>query len=192
MKTGMVSLLCGAVLLMSAGAFPAYAQKAKEKEKKKESAAVKPPARPDELKTLERFVGVWSTETTIRVAEWTPKADKQKGVTKYEWIVGNRFLQSRGSSDNGKFHDSEIMTYDPESKAFQSWYFDSMGFTGDSVGQWDEKSQTMTWTGDVGDGGKLINTVKFVNKDTQEWTLVAKAVDDTVLLNMSGKLTRQK
>lgn len=198
MNTRLVALVCGAGLLMSIWSAPVHAQKSKAKEKPKEKAKAQEtpvdqaPPRTDELKALDRFVGVWSTETTIRAAEWTPKPRTMKGTTKYEWIVGDRFVQSRGRSDGGKFEESEILTYDPESKQYQNWYFDSMGFTGDSVGQWDEKTQTMTWKGNLGEGGTLVNKVKFVNKDTQEWAIIAKKPDGTVLLDMNGRLTREK
>lgn len=198
MKTSLVALVCGSGLLMSVWLVPAYAQKSKVKEKSqpkakaKEGVEEKAPPRTDELKALDRFVGIWSTETTVRAAEWTPDARKMKGITRYEWIVGERFVQSRGRSSDGKFEESEILTYDPEAKQYQNWYFDSMGFTGDSVGQWDEKTQTMTWNGNLGDGGTLVNKVKFVNKDTQEWAILAKKKDGTLLLDMNGRLTREK
>lgn len=186
MKLKSALLVFGAGLLFGVCLFPLFAADEKTPDPDQ------PPPRTAELKALDRYVGTWITETTINAAEWTPKAKKMKGKTKYEWILGERFVQSKGRSDSGDFEDSEILTYDPDTKKYQNWYFDSMAYTGDSVGTWDEKTQTMTWIGDLGDGSKLINKVKFVSKNGQEWTLVAKASDGKMLLNMSGKLTRQK
>lgn len=150
--------------------------------------------KPAELKVLERFVGTWDTETRSRRAEWTPKETRTTGTTKMEWVLGGRFIQSKGHSDPGGLQDIQMMTYDAGRKQYRHWHFDSLGTGSESSasGQWDEGAKTLTWKAELVDGITMTNKVQFLDKDTYKWALVAKDKGGKVYLEMEGKLTRRK
>jgi len=157
---------------------------------KKDPPPPKAPAA--ELKVLDRFVGNWDSETTVRLSEGKPRDSKLKGTISVEWTLGSRFVQWKGSSIPAGFEDLQLLTFDAGKKTYRHWYFSSEGIGDDSTGTWDEETRTMTWKGDLRDGSSLLNVVRFTDKDTQEWKLVVKDKAGKALTEMHGKLTRRK
>src|SRR5262245_32675028 len=96
------------------------------------------PARPPELKVLDKLVGQWKDEMTCLV----PKEDKQTALYTNRWVLDGRFLWSEGSSD-GSAMDFQVMTYEPKKKEYRRWYFGSEGHASESTGQWDEDAKTL-------------------------------------------------
>ena len=46
------------------------------------------PAKPPELRALERFAGTWDYEVTTRAAVWTPRAAQSRGTATTQWTMG--------------------------------------------------------------------------------------------------------
>jgi hypothetical protein len=151
------------------------------------------PAKPPELKALGRLIGTWKDEATYKVAEWTPKKRTETLVYRDEWTLNGRFLQSRGREEgDGKAEDLQLMTFDPEKKVFRRWYFDSDGATNESTGKWDGKTNSFTWTGDLGDGITAVSVWTLADEDTVVWSRIAKDKDGKVYLDIEGKAVRRK
>lgn len=87
-----------------------------------------------------------------------------------------------------------LISYDPEAKAYRSWYFDAEGTAPNSVtkGTWDEKSRTVSYTDTDAAGNKAVSTHRIKDKNHSEWKLLVTSPTGTVLLDMSGACTRRK
>jgi hypothetical protein len=119
---------------------------------------------------------------------WTPVEARAKGVLTREWVLDGRFLQEKGKHSNG---DSIVMfSFDVEKKAYRSWFFHSDGNTTETQGQWDESTQTFTFTSDL-NGLKNTSTIKFIDADNHKWTAVVKDAQGKVFYDGEGKCTRQ-
>lgn len=144
-------------------------------------------SRPPELKVFERLVGTWNSDSVSRVAEWTPAEARAKGVLTREWVLDGQFLQEKGKHSNG---DSIVMfSFDVKKKMYHSWFFYSNGNTTETYGQWDERTQTLTFTSDL-NGLKNTSTIKIIDEDTHQWTAVVKDAQGKVFYDGEGKCTR--
>jgi hypothetical protein len=149
--------------------------------------AQEPPPRPPELKVLDRLVGQWKDEATFL----EPKGPPESAIYTTRWVLGDRFLWSEGSSD-GWLQAIQIMTFEPKQKEYRRWYFGSDEHPRESSGQWDEDARTLTWKGDLFDGGTGVSKWRFPDKDTIDWSRVLKDRDGKVESEVRGKGTRQK
>ena len=98
-------------------------------------------ARPDGLKALGHYVGSWHTTNTNKV-------DGSKGTVKEStaWILKDRFILGRESSQPDGVKSLWLMTNDPESRTYPFWYFNNKGgLGGEWGGTWDETSKTLTF-----------------------------------------------
>jgi hypothetical protein len=158
------------------------------------ATAVDPPKPSAELRVLEDMIGTWDEVMMNKPTEWTPKAEKSTTVTKRTWALGGKFMRADGAWQPAKTEFLHLLGYDPDAKAYRSWYFDAAGAMprGSQGGTWDAKSKTLTWTGADDAGNKTAGTHKVIDKDHHEWTLVVTNRDGKVLLDLSGKCTRRK
>jgi len=146
----------------------------------------------EETKVIGRLVGTWKTEFVNKRAELNPTETKFTGRVTCKLVLGGKFIEEVGSSLGKDVEHRVLWHYDPQKKAYRYWFFDSNGTAGDGVGTWDEKTKTMTWKTEPGDG--LIGTAAhhFLNDDTYEWTYVIKDNQGKVFLDYYGKHTRAK
>jgi hypothetical protein len=157
-------------------------------ETKKEKAEQGPP-RPVELKVLDQFLGTWDEAVTTKATQQNPKETKTTGVTANEWVLGVRFLQARNRRKPGGQEFLQLWTYDPQKKTYRSWHFTSMGQAYEWTDQWDEESKTISGKSVF---GSAVRKGRFIDKDTIDWTLVAKDKEGKVILDLQGKQTRRK
>lgn len=141
-------------------------------------------------KVLERLVGNWNSEGTER------KGDEESRVTgtmKWEWILGGRILQGKGTRNPGKIENLQIIGFDPVKNEYRIWAFDTLGtMLGPIAGQWDEDLKTLTWQGRREDDLRLVNRVHFIDNDNLEWHTTMSDKDGAVLFKQQGKSVRQK
>ena len=81
--------------------------------------------------------------------------------------------------------------YDVNKKAYRSWSFRTGGLSFEMSGQWDEKTKTMTLQDMVGDV-TVVATMRFLDKDTREVTVLARNPAGKIYLDSSSNLTRIK
>src|ERR1041385_1074327 len=103
------------------------------------TAAQDSPKPSAELRVLEDLIGTWNEVMTNRPTEWAPKAEKATAVTKREWSLAGKFIRAEGAWQPAKTDFLHLMSYDPEAKAYRSWYFDASGSMprGSMAGTWD-------------------------------------------------------
>jgi hypothetical protein len=153
-----------------------------------------PPTPSAELRVLEDMLGTWDEVMTNKPTEWKPKTETATAVTKRTWSLGGKFIRGDGAWQPARNEFLHLMSYDPDAKAYRSWYFDSSGAMpgGMTRGTWDAKTKTLSWTGTDEAGNKTVGTHKIVDKDHTEWTMVVTASDGKVLLDFTGKCARRK
>jgi hypothetical protein len=150
------------------------------------------PAKPPELKLLDRFVGTWDVESVSKPAVWTAKEVREKLVEVRELVLDRWFLEGKSRSEDGKSGlYSWMMTYDSVRKEYRVWLFASGGFSIHWSGQWDEATSTLSFTGDAGSGVTSKGTTHFIDKDHYEFRLIARDSDGKVYQDMKNTLTRR-
>ena len=158
-----------------------------------EAQEVTPNPQVPELKPLQRFIGSWEQQMVSKPAEWTPEKTTMTLTSKGEWILDGRVLQAKAEWSPSGTKALALMAYDAENKEYRQWYFDSDGgmSRGENRGKWDEAAKTFTWKGTLPNGVTSTQTHRFIDNDTQEWTLVFKDSTGKVLLNMEAQAKRK-
>lgn len=135
------------------------------------------PPRPSELNVLDNFAGTWDSEIVGKPAEWTPQGVKSKGANKYEWVLGRRFMQNTALVLGW-------WTYDTSAKSYRGWFFLSDGNMVEWKGRWDAEAKGLRMEANLGNGVVFTGVNRFPDKNTYEWTLVAKDETGKVYLDM--------
>jgi hypothetical protein len=163
--------------------------------------------RPPELKPLDRWVGEWDMEATIKPNDFLPQGSKSTYKTSIGWTVNGRLLrcdaQGQGAQGERKFKDAFtwMITYDPRAKSYTSVVFwanvgggaDDWGGGQPGIGQWDEKTQTMTIrTVDPKDGVISTSVTIWADADTHSFSTTITDATGKVFMEWSGKAKRRK
>jgi hypothetical protein len=158
-----------------------------------ETASAQPPAKPMELKVLDRLVGKWQYEWESKPTEREPKGSKGTGTSTNEWILDGWFQQHKGKGDNPSHEILEVWTYDAPTKTYRAWGFMAPGAHHyDAAGAWDEESKTLSYKGKGPGDVTTVSTMRFIDDDHRVGTRVAKDAAGKVVQDTLFKLTRQK
>jgi len=152
-------------------------------------AAAAAQERTAEAKVLDRWVGKWKTEVVHLPTDAQPKEVKVTGTITCKPILGGNFIEEAGTNSLGVEH-RVLWGYDPEKKVYRSWFFDSKNTSTMHNGKWDEKTSTMRWKGNLGDGVTSEAEHHFLDANTYKWTLVVKDKAGKVLVDARGKHVR--
>jgi hypothetical protein len=157
-----------------------------------EARSAEPPARPAELKELERLAGTWKVaEFVAKKAEWTAEEIRSSGdVATTKWIMDGWFLEDRKAPANGSEHLG-IWHYDEAEKVYHYTMFQAPGGVRlDLTVRWDEKNQVFNGQGAMPNGVTMRTTTRFADKNTKVWTAVATDATGKVYLDISAKGVR--
>ena len=143
-----------------------------------------------EEKVLNRWHGTWFSQVTINPSRWIPEGTEQNEIKEVKWILNGRFQQISNRSDNHETHETQ--RYDRGQKKYQKWTFDTNGNQSYWLGDWDEKSQTMTWQFEGGElKGTMTDQFLFADRSvTYETKIVIKDGEGTMLLDILAQQTR--
>lgn len=120
------------------------------------------------------------------------EATRIAGTTTYEWVLGGRFVQCRGTRKPEKIENLQIIGFDPATREYRHWYFDSFGtVAGPMKGQWSDSEKTLTWQGNLLAGARLVNRVHFIGNDTMEWQMAVLSKAGEVYFEQEGKSRRK-
>ena len=149
----------------------------------------RPQPRPPQLQVLERLQGSWDVTTTTRA----PKPLTAAYVETYEWVLDQRFLRGETSRKSDGAQDIFMTTYDPATKVYRFWIFNSLGTSIEFPrGTWDEKTQSMEWKNPAQSNLSFLARWTFPDKNTRRWTALVKDWKGSVLLDVDGTATRRK
>jgi hypothetical protein len=149
---------------------------------------------PAEFSVLQRHVGTWDTQTTIKPGVFVPDGLKSTGVATVEWALGKKFLQGKHKQQPGNVEALWLETFDLQSGAFRTWYFDSNGGLprGESTGQWDEDAKTLTYKGTEPKEVSVATVLRFVDPDHSEWKGVWRDKSGKILMEIEMRSSRHK
>jgi len=157
-----------------------------------QTASSAEPAKPAELKVLERFVGTWDCEIVIKPAIWTPEEKREKAVEVNEMSLDGWFLHGSSKTTTGKTNAILMNTYDTAQKKYRIWRFAPGGSCEELTGQWDEATSTLNITTDLGNGITSKAGFHLIDKDHREYHIVAKDSDGKVYMDIQRTVTRRK
>jgi hypothetical protein len=148
-----------------------------------------------ELAVLNHYVGDWESKMTVKNsdnAQPAPTVARTLG----EWILDGRFLRQTWSVTPVEgvpaLKGSSVKTYDVQRKTYRGWTFFSNGFVEETEGKWDEATRTLTWTAvDDGSGRNAVQTSKFADDGSEQWSMTENDRDGNVLSEVSGTAVRQ-
>jgi hypothetical protein len=144
------------------------------------------PKRSAEVQVLDRFIGNWETEISVK-----PTGDKFNTTESRKWSREGTFVLSEDLNVTTKKEAHFLLTYDSNAKAFRACYIDE-GNAVIFLGTWDEGSQTIKWASPDGAGAKHTGTYRFIDKDHVEWSMTVTGPDGKVVVELSAKQTRKK
>ena len=102
-------------------------------------------------------------------------------------------VENKSTWSADKDESLHLMTYDSQRKEYRQWYFDKNNLGPQGYrGNWDEATQTFTFTGTLADGIRSTGQPKFSAQASFPWTFVAKNRTGKVVLDMEGKCVRKK
>ncbi|MBC8872541.1 MAG: protein kinase [Planctomycetes bacterium] len=147
-------------------------------------------APPPEMKALQKLVGTWNVEQTVKVPE---EGRSEKLVVKRELALGGRFVHEMGGFDNkGKPNFVGMYTYDTNRRAYRYWLFVSEGVCIESTGTWNERSQTFNFTNRPDWGGTGVITLRFADETTFAVSIISRDPRGKTSYHLEAKSVRQK
>ena len=150
-------------------------------------------AKDDPLEPLNLIVGTWDTEITLKKAAWTPLEIKSKGENTVQWILGNKFIESKSNFASIDSESLELVNYDSKDGIYRSWNFSKTSFPrGETTGNWDAEARTLNWKADYGYGFRGKGNWKFTGDDKMDWSFTVTGPAGEALLDMQGTNTRKK
>lgn len=144
-----------------------------------------------EQNVLNRFLGTWRTEYTLQKAEWTPVEKTGAADLTYSRVLGDQFVQEDGK-DADESTALRMLTYDAEKKDYRTWFFSSSGQANEAKGQWDPKTNTLTWTDVTVAPNGISSTAhhRFLNDDVFEWDVEVREKTGRIVFQLTGKAIR--
>jgi hypothetical protein len=177
-------------------------------------------ARPAEFKVLDRWVGDWDLEITVKPNAQNPQPRKAIYKSSVRWTVNDRFLRcdAQGESNDGEQKIAEafmwIITHDPESKTYTSSVFWSnipasaagaaagaaaaggagyWGTISNGIGTWDEKQQMLSIRSEDKPSGRVtLSVTQWIDKDNHRWVQSLTEKNGNLIAEMSGTGKRRK
>jgi len=144
-----------------------------------------------ELQVLDRFVGTWDVQVTIKSADGEEiKIDVD---SRRRWTRGGTFLQIEDANNlkDPQARELQILwTYDPVARNYPAVIMDGPN-RAQLTGTWDAKTTTMHWKGKGADGVTSEGKHRFIGKDRAEASGVFKDADGKVVMEISWPQTRR-
>ncbi len=142
-------------------------------------------------KVLDRFLGTWDWEATIRTPGANPEESRETGRTSITRVLGGRYIQEMtGAGFLG------LYTYDPKQECYWNWGFASSASVPEPVvpckGAWNEAARTLDWTRPDTDGYALTIQNRFTSDDARECVVAVKNPGGKEVYRAEYRLTRAR
>lgn len=127
---------------------------------------MKAPPRPAELDQLDMMVGKWESTAECKMAgSDKPMTCKSSSVA--GWECDRRALVERmeGTMGDQKMSGIGVWMWNPESRNFSTWWFDSTGRNDKGTATFDAATKTWTMKSATGQG-----TARMAASDTMDWS----------------------
>lgn len=142
---------------------------------------------------LERFAGVWHTNSTIKASRWFPDGANFTVREVTEPVMNGKYLLGRELSAPDGEKGLWIMTYDAKQKTYPFWMFNSTGLMGGQWSlTWDAANHTATGRAtDTPAGWTSLGTNRFPDANTNIVDVWMKDEQGTLLLDLHAEKVRQ-
>lgn len=159
-------------------------------------SAQQPSDKPKELEALHEYVGNWASDVTNKPAIWDRNGTQFKTANHAEMILDGWFLLNIevnhivGEPDKVT-KSLFIWTFDPITRKYVAWPFQSTGNTGPSTGEWNPTTKTFTTHAvepPPNSTGKMTET--FLDANTIKGNLTFIQGDGKTLMDMVWTRTR--
>jgi uncharacterized protein (TIGR03067 family) len=146
-----------------------------------------------QLAVLARRVGAWDTKTKIKPCKWVPDGAETTAIETIGWTLGGQFLEARQANLESGIAQLSLTTYDARDQVYRSWFFGSNANLprGQSAGQWDKATETLTFKDEVTGEFTSVVRLKFIGNDAVEWQGIWKDKDGAVLMDLEGTSKRR-
>src|SRR5262249_11706713 len=145
------------------------------------------PQRPVEMKVLDRIVGDWRNEITVRNADTPLQREAMTVLIKARPLLAGRFIEAEEANEVTGKKDYRLAWYDSAQKKYRFWLFSSPSAVSKLNGTWDENRQTIHWKAPD-------NTVEghwtFENDDRRETPFTIKDRTGKWLVEVTGVCKR--
>jgi hypothetical protein len=139
---------------------------------------------------LDRFLGSWQTEATIRqLAAHPPREIHTRGAGDCRRTLEGRYYEFRTHTIPPGDSELQVMTYDADARVYRQWVFSSDGYRHEATGTWDPQTTTLTWQGRT-DAGQFVIADHFVSADRLEWKLERQDDSGKQVQTIAGVLER--
>ncbi len=190
--TGLAALAAAAMLCCTVSA----QEKPKPAAKKQTSGGAPPMPKPAaEMKDLTDLIGTWTTEETYEPSPWMPSGGTGKGTNTVRRGPGgfSVLMEQRSKSSMGSFMGHAIMTWDPNDKAYKTYWVDSMT-PGVMAESGRKEGDTVVYTGEANMMGKKVQVRDVISDRTpNSYTMTSYMNDGSGEKKMMTiKFTRQE
>ena len=144
-----------------------------------------------EMKVLKRLIGTWDVTGVSKPAEWTPEEVRTTSKVTRTWVLNESFVLDSSKKSDGR-ESLALLTYDPQQKAYRSWWFSSEGHTSKSTGAWDSVSETISFRSEFGNGLTSRSAVRFIDDDHHDWRVVVTDGNGKLYFDTKWTLSRSK
>jgi hypothetical protein len=141
--------------------------------------------RSPELHVLDRFVGVWDAETTMKIPG--KEVAKEKGTETRKWSAGGKFVYFE-NSEGAEFH--MLLTYDPGSENYPGVII-AGAFRTLVTGTWNAKTSTMTFSATFPDGNRFVSSHQFTDDGHAEASSRTTSPAGEVVMERTWKQTKR-
>lgn len=145
-----------------------------------------PPQRSAELQVLERFIGSWETTVTNKMT-----GEQFNTIENRRWSREGKFVLSEDLHLGSKKEAHFLLTYDPNAKMYRACFVEDSNAV-ILLGKWEKEAQTMKWSSPERDGIRHTGTMRFIDKDHVEWSMIVASPRGQVLVELSAKQARRK
>ncbi|HEV3143576.1 MAG TPA: family 16 glycoside hydrolase, partial [Gemmataceae bacterium] len=141
------------------------------------------PKRPAQMAVLDKLIGEWQSEVTVKEGTPSDKPKTETMRTKAQEILGGRFIEELETFEPENTSHYSLFWFDAATKLYRYWFFHGAGYFFDGSGTWDEATKTMTWSSA---GGKLEGRWVFKGDDQHEFHHLVKGKDGETLYETTG------
>lgn len=150
-----------------------------------------------QLLVLDRFVGSWDVEISVKPGQLVRGGAKARGTTVNAWSTNGTVLHQAWSivSSDGKplFTGKTELTYDPQRKVYRNSTTLTQGAPSTSDGVWDERSGALVWTGrDPKTKSTTVSRSTATRDGVETWTMVISDANGRAVFECSGTNTRRR
>jgi hypothetical protein len=139
---------------------------------------------------LHRLVGTWSVQQDTTL----PEAKTTHGTVRYERVVNDKFLRAYTRYEDEAAETLTMFRHDAETKGFRRWFFASTpglaAIQGPAEGQWDSKTNTLTWRGTLPLFYKIVHEDHWTDADNFESLTEIKDHLGAVLMRQTTRMHR--